>query len=87
MPWNRGFTHQAFLLQAFPTRPNFKIDMLDEQRIKTMLLLELLGKSIVIIILMKKNTIDLIVLNFDFYNGCDKEEIVPIRGPRLLARD
>jgi hypothetical protein len=62
------------------------MDMPYENWIQCMFYLKLLGESIIVIILMQEDAVHLPLFDFYFYDrfvrGC-----VPIKGPRLVARD
>lgn len=78
---------KIIIFKTISTCFNFLIDMLDNNRIKPMFMLELLCQFIIIIILMEKDTIDLIIINFNFDDSYDSITGIPMRGPRLFALD
>ena len=44
------------------------VDVVDEEGVEMMLLLELLREFIIVVVLVQKDTVHLIIFDFDFYH-------------------
>lgn len=58
----------GLLEETFSAGPNFVVDVVDEEGVEMMLLLELLREFIIVVVLVQKDTVHLIIFDFDFYH-------------------